>query len=359
MFSNRRTFPSTDIYGPGTFVDNDFLAVPDDAARVLKQLAKTTPGFNNDPDILESVKFEGHAEPMIPGPIKAPVVAAALHAMCGIVCNELLELRDGPKKREVLINTDQAALWLGSILTFAVNGSDPSALAHMGSNGVKSKLFPHNFEKGVFDTPLKLRTTAIYRTKTPGVWYQLHGSLNPDPVLEAIGVDTTSKCVTPEDAYRLIGEHVARYTADELEMIMVKNGFCGSVCYTPAEWGRTLMGKRLEKHPLINCIRQSQAIPTPPVSMPAVADKRPLAGVKVIELVRIVAGPVIGTTLAALGADVIRVNSSNLPDVNVRLSHCSCSNSEALVSPSITNRGLYQGIATYAECGSKNHRPRP
>lgn len=310
-----KTVPSPDIYGPGTFVDKHFLAVPADARRVFEFLARTTPGFTQDLRVWSSVDFEGHAEPMIPGPLKAPVVAAALHAMCGVVGNELLEARDETKERRVLINTDQAALWLGSIITVNVNGSDPTALARMGDT---SKFFPHDFEKGVFDTPLRLRTTAIYPTKTPGVWYQLHGSLHAEPVLRAIGVDTSTECSTPDDAYRVICEHVIRYTADELEMIMLKNGFCGSICYTPDGWRQTLMGKRLEGHPHVNYARQTQAIPTPPVPMPSLADKRPLAGIKVVELVRIIAGPVIGTTLAAFGADVIRINCSGLPDINVR-----------------------------------------
>ncbi|KAF0646003.1 hypothetical protein FPSE5266_08165 [Fusarium pseudograminearum] len=50
--------------------------------------------------------------------------------------------------------------------------------------------------------------------------------------------------------------------------------------------------------------------------LPVSTDKRPLAGIKVVELVRIIAGPVIGTTLASLGADVIRANCSRLPDFN-------------------------------------------
>lgn len=222
-----------------------------------------------------------------------------------------------------------------------MKGFDPSGLVKTGGDG--SSLFPRDFEKGVFNTPLRLRTTAMYPTKTPGVWYQLHGSLNADPVLRAIGVDPATEC-TADDAYRLIRDHVVNFTADELEMMMTRNGLCGSICYTPAGWSETLMGKRLESHPLVNYTRQSHVVPTPPVPMPVLADKRPLAGIKVIELVRIIAGPVIGTILAALGADVIRVNSSKLPDINV---------SNFLIAPLLTicantlTRVLYAiGIAT-------------
>ncbi|KAE8318250.1 alpha methylacyl-CoA racemase [Aspergillus transmontanensis] len=315
MSSTHQTVPSPELYGPGTFVDQEFLAVPDDARRVLEILAKATPGFTKDSRVWDSVTFEGQPEPIIPGPLKAPVVAAALHAMCGIVGNELLEERDGQasQSRSVTINTDQAAFWLGSILTVSINGSNVSDLVSMGKG---SSLFKRDFEKGVFDNPLRLRTTAIYPTKTPGVWYQLHGSLHADPVLRAIGVDPSTKCDTPAEAYQVIREQTQRFTADELEMIMVKNGFCGSICHTPEGWRQTLMGKQLGSHPFVNYSRESYAIPTPPAPLPVLADKRPLAGIKVVEMVRIIAGPVIGTTLAAFGADVVRVNCSGLPDLN-------------------------------------------
>jgi hypothetical protein len=94
-------------------------------------------------------------------------------------------------------------------------------------------------------------------------------------------------------------------------------GLCGSICYTPAGWEQTRMAKDLSKHPVINYKQQTHTTPTPAIPLPVSADKRPLAGLKVVELVRIIAGPVIGTTLAALGADVIRVNCSRLPDFNV------------------------------------------
>jgi crotonobetainyl-CoA:carnitine CoA-transferase CaiB-like acyl-CoA transferase len=45
------------------------------------------------------------------------------------------------------------------------------------------------------------------------------------------------------------------------------------------------------------------------------AAKRPLAGIKVLDLTRIIAGPVCGRTLAAHGADVLLVTASHLPSM--------------------------------------------
>jgi hypothetical protein len=45
------------------------------------------------------------------------------------------------------------------------------------------------------------------------------------------------------------------------------------------------------------------------------ADGRPLAGLRVLELTRILAGPVAGRTLAAYGADVLLLNSPTLPNI--------------------------------------------
>ena len=311
-----QTVPSFETYGPGSYMDKDYTDVPTDARRILSLIAKETPGFNQSQDILNTVTFEGSPEPIIPGPIKATAVAAALHAMCGIVANEVLDERDGKDPgRRVKINTDHAAFWLGTVGLFQWNGMDIKQIAHAGKT---QEFFKTDFEKGAFRTPLRARATANYPTKTPGVWYQLHGSLDSDPVLRAIGLDPDTLCETSKDAYDLISQHVQRFSADELEMMNVRLGLCGNISYTPEGWRQTDMSKYLSRHPLVNYKLQSHAVPTPPTPLPQVrTDYRPLAGVKVVELVRIIAGPVAGVTLAALGADVIRVNCSRLRDLNV------------------------------------------
>src|SRR5262249_58710643 len=48
---------------------------------------------------------------------------------------------------------------------------------------------------------------------------------------------------------------------------------------------------------------------------PMGAADRPLAGVKVLDLTRIIAGPVCGRTLAAHGADVLLITASHLPSM--------------------------------------------
>ncbi|VUC24597.1 unnamed protein product [Clonostachys rosea] len=309
-----RIVSGADIYGPGTWIDSEALPVPDDARRLFKVLAEATPGFTKDLVILNTVSFTGSPETIVPGPLKSAVIAGALHAMGGIIANELLELRDGQiSSRTASVDTDHAAFWLGSVGMSSRNGQTVREIA---KEGKLAAIFPKDLEGDIFGTPLRLRATANYETKDDGVRFQLHGSLGADTVLQTIGIDPSQECSSHNEAYQLIAEHVRNFGAHELEMMHLVQGLCGSICYTPAGWRQTRMAKDLSKHPLINYRHQAHAVHTPAIPLPVSADKRPLAGIKVVELVRIIAGPVIGTTLAALGADVIRVNCGRLPDFN-------------------------------------------
>ena len=50
---------------------------------------------------------------------------------------------------------------------------------------------------------------------------------------------------------------------------------------------------------------------------PLPAGKRPLSGVRVVDLTRVIAEPICGRTLAAHGADVLRIHPPHLPKVPV------------------------------------------
>lgn len=303
----------TGIYGPGTFIDASFTPVPEECKRLLKWLASITPGFIKDQDVLESVNFKGDEYPSIPGPLKSVAFTAVVHAMAGIIGQEISEMR-GHKTGQITIDTNQVGLWLGTPIVAFLDGKDAPAIS---KSGEIAKIVPMS-DKGCFDTPLRFRGWAIYKTKTPNTWYQLHTSLTPGPAFRAIGIDPDAPGLkTKDEAHAHIQAVMETYEARELEMIFRENGCCGVTCLTPQAWRETDVGKSLARHPLINYARQTYVPDTPPVPFSKTADKRPLAGIKVVELARVIAAPALCAGLGAFGADVVRVMSPHAPDVSV------------------------------------------
>lgn len=304
------------VYGPGSFTDKSFTPIPEDTKRIFRLIASQTPGFTQDETLLSKVRFTGESFPVIPGPIKAVSVAAALHAMTGVLADEILALR-GRKNdnRQITVNTTHVSFWLGCVITAYLNGEDAIALVKQG----KLKRLIPDWEQGWTDTPLKYRATALYPTNDPQVWYSLHGSMNAEPVLRSIGVDPSAAIKTPEEAASHIAQHTSKLSPEKMELTNLLNGFCGSICFTPKQWRESEMGRSLAAHPLVDVKKQDHAVPTPPVAFPPLDpnDTRPLSGVKVVEMTRVIAGPQIGAILSAYGADVIRVNPPHLPDINI------------------------------------------
>ncbi len=79
------------------------------------------------------------------------------------------------------------------------------------------------------------------------------------------------------------------------------------------EWDATPQGQAIAVQPLFTIERIGNAAP---LTLPALHnDERPLTGLRVLDLTRILAGPVGGRALAAYGADVMLVNSPHLPNI--------------------------------------------
>ena len=76
------------------------------------------------------------------------------------------------------------------------------------------------------------------------------------------------------------------------------------------EWSATPHAKALAGLPLIQIEKIGDASPRP---WPE--GDRPLAGMRVLDLSRVIAGPVAGRTLAAHGADVLLISGPDLPAI--------------------------------------------
>ncbi|MDO8264072.1 MAG: CoA transferase [Gallionella sp.] len=82
------------------------------------------------------------------------------------------------------------------------------------------------------------------------------------------------------------------------------------------EWDATPQGQALSAQPLFTLERIGELKNVPPLALPALrSDEPPLNGLRVLDLTRILAGPVGGRALAAYGADVMLINSPNLPNI--------------------------------------------
>ena len=296
-----------ETYGPGTYVDSSFTPVPEECKKLLRVFAEKTPGFTRSQALIDGVQFQGNDLPCIPGPIKSQVVTAVLQAMIGIVGLEILHLKGHTKSTTTYVNTDQVGLYPATPGLVTIDDTK-------GPGILKLKSVPQWDPDRASNSPLVYRCTAIYQTAEEDRWFQLHGSLDPWKVLGLIGIDKKDDVQTNDEAYALIGKAVRKYRARELEQLMLDNGLAGSIVHSLEDWLNTEMGKSLARHPLVNYSRQDQCPEIPATILPKTEDKRPLAGIKVVELARIIAGTAAGALLASMGAEVIRVNSSKLKD---------------------------------------------
>lgn len=104
------------------------------------------------------------------------------------------------------------------------------------------------------------------------------------------------------------------WRAADFEQAAAARGLVVSAMRSFADWDQHPQGRAIAAQPLFNMERLGDA---PPLRLPAItALDRPLGGIRVLDLTRIIAGPVGGRTLAAYGADVMLVNSPTLPNID-------------------------------------------
>jgi hypothetical protein len=164
--------------------------------------------------------------------------------------------------------------------------------------------------------------TNIYRCKD-GRFFHLHGSMNPDPTQDSIGVPHFQDVTSHEEACKPYEEKLAQIDSDEMQRLadeVYKQA--GTISWTTEEYKQSEHGKA-NAHISLYEIHDVKNKTQPPCWWPEIAEtsaKRPLAGLKVVDLTRIIAAPAVTRGLAELGASVMRVTAEHIADISAL--HC-------------------------------------
>ena len=152
--------------------------------------------------------------------------------------------------------------------------------------------------------PEERTAAAGFYPTADGRWIYLHSGFphNTAGLLKLLGVRDDREAV----ATALRGREGLA-----LEHLIADAGLCGAMVRSPREWDDSAAGQLLASSPVVEIIQTGDS---PPEPFPQ--DRgRPLAGSRVLDLTRILAGPTCARTLASYGASVLRIGAPQLPSI--------------------------------------------
>lgn len=223
-------------------------------------------------------QFSG-AEPHLPTPFRVTAAAAAALGLAGSAADGIWRLRSAGGPQELSLDPGAAA---ASLVSFALMRLDGQPVPRPAETNP---------------------TVGFYRTGD-GRWIHLHGGF-PHLAQGTVGL------LAAADDPQSIADAVGKWNALALEEALAHLGLCGAVARTADEWRSSPQGQALADTPPIVLTRIGEA-----PRLELAPGEAPLSGIRVLELTRVLAGPVAGRTLASHGADVLHIRAERLPTID-------------------------------------------
>ena len=145
-----------------------------------------------------------------------------------------------------------------------------------------------------------------------------------------------------------------QWDGEAFEAAAYANGGVVALMRSYDEWSALPHAHALAQLPLISIERIGAAAPKPWPN-----GDRPLAGVRVLDLSRVIAGPVAGRTLAAHGADVLLISGPDLPAIPWLTTDTGRGKLTSFVElKSEQGHGVLRDLIKQADIFSQGYRPR-